>query len=100
MKVFKWTFHFTHRNVITQGWTGKIQPGLTHLVKPDLNHPEKPNKVGKLGFINFSPRFLCYSQSFFEKNGKTHQKDVKTHFTLGLTGVAKHQLSILCKIIF
>ena len=33
-----------------QGWTGKSQLGLTHLVKTGLNHIEKPTKVGKIGF--------------------------------------------------
>ena len=36
--------------IVSQGWTGKTQPGLTHPVKTGLNNIEKPTKVGKIGY--------------------------------------------------
>ena len=70
---------------------GKTQSGLTQPVKTGLNHTKKPQKWGKLGFMK--PDFFKNDQNF-------HQKKKETYFQFEIFGDAKHQLSILCKIIF
>ena len=54
-------------------------------------------KVGEIGFIIFSPRFLEL-KPIFSKN--CQYLFVKIYFQLGIFDDEKHQLSILSKIIF
>ena len=57
-----------------QGWSGKTQPSLTHPVLTDLNHTEKPTKVGKTEFYqHFSNIFelkLKFSKKLSELTSK------------------------------
>ena len=61
-----------------QGWSGKTQPGLTHLVKTGLNHTEKPIKVGKIGFYWLFSKIFQLKPNFLQKIVKTNiQKNSK-----------------------
>ena len=66
-----------------QGWTGKTQPGLTHLVKTGLNYTEKPPCGGKWVFINFSPLFWELKPNLSKNYQNLYLKDCQNLFPIG-----------------
>ena len=64
-----------------QGWTGKTQPGLTHLVKTGLNYTEKPPV-----FINFSPLFWELKPNLTKNYQNLYLNNCQNLFPIGKIG--------------